>query len=347
MTLLTEPLDFSLPDSNIATVPAERRGTGRDDVRLMVAHRDSRSIEHETFSRIDRHLNAGDVLVVNTSATVPAAVAARTEDGSLVKVHFSTPVAAGLWTVEVRTAVEGGGTVRGPDLSAQTLRLPARARLHLLAPSPTAPRLWVAAIETPGDVLGYLTAHGEPIRYTPGPSWPLADYQTVFATEPGSAEMPSAARPFTPELVTRLISLGITVVPILLHAGVSSFEEGESPGEERYQVSPTTAAVINGTRAPGGRVIAVGTTVVRALESVVDDSGTIHPGSGITDVIVSPESGVRSADGLVTGWHEPRSSHLRLLEAFIAKSQLEDVYHEARVNGYLWHEFGDEFLILP
>jgi S-adenosylmethionine:tRNA ribosyltransferase-isomerase len=159
--------------------------------------------------------------------------------------------------------------------------------------------------------------------------------------------MPSAARPFTPELVTRLVSLGIAVVPVLLHAGVSSFEEGESPGEERYQVSPATATVINAMRASGGRIIAVGTTVVRALESVVDDSGTIHPGSGITDVIVSPQSGVHSADGLVTGWHEPRSSHLGLLEAFIPKSQLEVVYEEARVNGYLWHEFGDELLILP
>jgi S-adenosylmethionine:tRNA ribosyltransferase-isomerase len=313
----------------------------------MVVRRDSTSIEHETFSGIDRHLRAGDVLVVNTSATVPAAVTARTEDGSLVKAHFASPTAAGLWTVEVRIPLEGGGTAPSPDLSAQTLRLPAGVRLHLLARSPRTPRLWVAAVENPRDVLSYLTAHGEPIRYSPGPSWPLADYQTVFATEPGSAEMPSAARPFTPELVTRLISQGIAIVPIVLHAGVSSFEEGESPGEERYHVSPATASVINAMRASGGRIIAVGTTVVRALESVVDDNGTVHPGSGVTDVIVSPQSGVRSADGLLTGWHEPRSSHLRLLEAFVPKSQLEAVYEEARVNGYLWHEFGDELLILP
>jgi S-adenosylmethionine:tRNA ribosyltransferase-isomerase len=345
--MLTEPLDIPLTDSNIANVPAERRGAGRDDVRLMVAHRHARSIEHETFSRIDRHLSPGDVLVVNTSATVPAAVEGHTEDGFLVKVHFASPIAAGLWTVEVRTAVEGGGTAPGPDLSAQTLRLAAGVRLQLITRSPRTPRLWVAALTTRRDLLSYLTAHGEPIKYTPGPSWPLADYQTVFATEPGSAEMPSAARPFTPEVVTRLVSLGIAVVPVLLHAGVSSFEEGESPGEERYQVSTATAAVINAMRASGGRIIAVGTTVVRALETVVDDSGTIHPGAGTTDVIVSPQSGVHAADGLVTGWHEPRSSHLGLLEAFIPKSQLEVVYAEARVNGYLWHEFGDELLILP
>jgi S-adenosylmethionine:tRNA ribosyltransferase-isomerase len=347
MTLLGGSIDFSLPNSNIAMVPAERRGTGRDDVRLMVTHRKSRSIEHDTFSRIDQHLYPGDVVVVNTSATVPAAVDARTEAGSAVKVHFASPVAGGLWAVEVRTAIEDGGTTPGPDLDPQSLRLPSGARLHLLARSPRSPRLWVAAIEPIRDTLAYLMTHGQPIRYTPGPAWPVADYQTVFATQLGSAEMPSAARPFTPQLVTRLVSRGIVVAPIVLHAGVSSFEEGESPGEERFQVSPHTATIINTLRKSGGRVVAVGTTVVRALESVVDGHGTIHPGAGVTDLIVSPESGVHSADGLLTGWHEPRSSHLLLLEAFIARNHLENVYEEAKRNGYLWHEFGDELLILP
>lgn len=347
MTLLTEPLDFSLPESSIATVPAERRGTGRDDVRLMVTHRISRTIEHESFPDIDRHLSAGDVLVVNTSATVPAAVDARTDDGLGLKVHFASPAAGGLWTVEVRTPSEGDGTTPGPDLSPQTLRMPGGGRVHLLARSPRTPRLWVAAVDTARDVLRYLETHGAPIRYTPGPAWPLADYQTVFATEAGSAEMPSAARPFTAEVVTRLVSKGVAVVPIVLHAGVSSFEEGESPGEERYEVSSPAAAVINTLRASGGRIIAVGTTVVRALESVTDETGIVHPGRGVTDLLVTPQSGVRAIDGLLTGWHEPRSSHLQLLQALISRDQLETVYDEARVNGYLWHEFGDELLILP
>ncbi|HEX6299706.1 MAG TPA: S-adenosylmethionine:tRNA ribosyltransferase-isomerase [Acidimicrobiia bacterium] len=347
MTLLGGPLDFFLPDSSIATVPAERRGTGRDHVRLMVTDRTPRFIEHEEFSRIDRHLSTGDVVVVNTSATVPAAVDARTEDNTQVKVHFASPAAAGLWTVEVRNPIERGGTTPGPDLSPQTLRLRGGGRLHLLARSPRTPRLWVAAVDIQRDFLGYLRAHGAPIRYIPGPAWPLATYQTVFATEPGSAEMPSAARPFTAELVTRLVSRGISVVPIVLHAGVSSYEEGESPGEERYKVSTTAAAVINTMRASGGRIIAVGTTVVRTLESVADDTGTVHPGQGLTDVLVTPQSGVRAVDGLLTGWHEPRSSHLELLEAFVSRDHLETVYEEARVNGYLWHEFGDELLILP
>lgn len=347
MTLLSGPLDFSLPDSSIATVPAERRGTGRDDVRLMVTDRSSTFLEHDGFSRIDRHLSTGDVVVVNTSATVPAAVDARTEDSTRVKVHFASPAAGGLWTVEVRSPIEGGGTTPGPDLSPQTLRLRGGGRLHLLARSPRTPRLWVGAVDIQRDFLGYLRAHGAPIKYVPGPAWPLANYQTVFASEPGSAEMPSAARPFTTELVTRLVSRGISVVPIVLHAGVSSYEEGESPGEERYEVSTTAAAVINTMRAAGGRIIAVGTTVVRALESVTDDTGIVHPGRGLTDVLVTPQSGVRAVDGLLTGWHEPRSSHLELLEAFVPRDHLESVYEEAKVNGYLWHEFGDELLILP
>jgi S-adenosylmethionine:tRNA ribosyltransferase-isomerase len=347
MNAFTAPIDFSLPYSNVATVPAENRGAARDDVRLMVTRRGSGSIEHDVFARFDRHLEPGDVVVVNTSATVPAAVETRTENGAKVKVHFASPAAGGLWLVEVRSLVDGGGTTPGPDLSPQRLLLPGGAKVDLLARSPYTPRLWVAAVESPRDLLGYLAKHGEPIRYSPGPKWPLTDYQTVFATEAGSAEMPSAARPFTAELVVRLVSRGIPVVPIVLHAGVSSYEEGEIPGEERYEVSRTTAAVINALRALGGRVIAVGTTVVRALESVVDDTRNIHPGRGVTDVIVTPETGVRAVDGLLTGWHEPRSSHLRLLEAFLTRDHLEVVYEEARASGYLWHEFGDELLILP
>ena len=346
MTIARQPLEFPLADPSIATVPAERRGAGRDDVRLMVTHSGSRVIEHDSFPRLDSYLEPGDVLVVNTSATIPAAVAARTSEGTLVKVHFASPIAGGLWTVEVRKPVEGDGTAPGPDLAPETLRLPAGARVHLLARSPRTPRLWVAVWEAPVDVPSYLAAHGEPIRYTSGPKWPMASYQTIFANEPGSAEMPSAGRPFTAELVTRLVSRGIAVVPIVLHAGVSSYEEGESPGEERYEVSQTTSRAINALRASGGRVVAVGTTVVRALETVADDSGEVHPGHGTTDLIVTQETGVRGVDGLLTGWHEPMSSHLRLLEAFMSRDHLETVYEEARATGYLWHEFGDELLIL-
>lgn len=347
MTLLTRPIEFTVPDSGIATSPAEYRGSGRDDVRLMVTRRSSMAIEHDSFPRLVRYLTPGDVVVVNTSATLPAAVNGWTTGGLRVKVHFASPVAGGLWTVELRTPIEGDGTAPGPILEPQTLKLDGGASAHLLAPSPRTPRLWVAAVDSDVDVVSYLQANGAPIRYMPGTSWPITDYQTIFATAPGSAEMPSAGRPFTPQQVTRLVASGVAVAPIVLHTGVSSYEEGESPGEERYEVPAATATTINARRAQGGRVIAVGTTVVRALESVVDRGGTVHPGGGVTDVVVTREREVRAVDGLLTGWHEPRSTHLRLLEAFLPAEHLEMVYQEAAATGYLWHEFGDVLLILP
>lgn len=347
MTLLNTSLDFELSEDRVATTPAEIRGSDRDDVRLLVTRRSSGTIQHDAFARIDRHLLPGDVLVVNTSATVPAAVDARAVDGDSVRVHFASPASAGLWSVELRTLGADGSTSPGPVLQPQTLELPGEARLHLLARSPRTPRLWLAAFEGPTDIGPYLREHGEPIRYAPGPVLPISHHQTVFATQSGSAEMPSAGRPFTTRLVTRLVSKGVSIVPVTLHAGISSYEEGESPGEERYEVPASTATVINALRQSGGRVIAVGTTVVRALESVVDPNGSVHPGRGITDLVVTPETGARAVDGLLTGWHEPRSSHLRLLETLLPRPQLQRVYDEALASAYLWHEFGDELLILP
>lgn len=347
MTLLDAPFTFSLPTYSIATAPAEIRGEGRDDVRLMVAHRSSGVIVDDVFPDLGSYLRSGDVLVVNTSATIPAAVDVVAENGTRLRAHFAGPAPAGLWQVEVRDITPSGGTEPGPDLAPQTLRMPSNAVLHLLARSPRTPRLWIAAFAGEEDVSEYLTRHGEPVRYSEGERWPIESYQTVFATQPGSAEMPSAGRPFTASLVTRLVSAGVSLVPIVLHAGVSSYEGDETPGEERYEVTPSSAAVINTLRTSDGRVIAVGTTVVRALESVVDDLGSVHPGQGTTDVIVSPTRPPRAIDGLLTGWHEPKSSHLDLLEALLPRPQLRDVYDEALARGYLWHEFGDLLLVLP
>lgn len=345
MTLAT-PLDFALPDSSIAVEPAEHRGADRSDVRMMVSSRSGGTTD-DIFARIDRHLRPGDVLVVNTSATVPAAIDAVTASGTRVKLHLASPLPGGLWAVEVRHIVDGGGTRPGPELRPQELALPGGAVAHLLAPAADTPRLWVAEVEGPGDVSGLLEAHGGPIRYRAGPELALDAYQTVFALHPGSAEMPSAARPFTTSLVTRLMSQGVAVVPVTLHAGVSSYEDGETPGEERYEVIPSTADVVNALRSNGGRVVAVGTTVVRALETVTDRSGVLHPGAGLTNVVVTPERGVRAVDGVLTGWHEPRSSHLMLLEAFLSRAELRDLYERALAGGYLWHEFGDLLLLIP
>ena len=202
------------------------------------------------------------------------------------------------------------------------------------------------------DLVATMAAAGRPIRYPYVPcDWPLDSYQSVFATEPGSAEMPSAARPFTTRIVTRLVSNGVAIAPITLHTGVSSLEAGERPYTERYRVPAATAAAVNATHQGGGRVIAIGTTVVRALETVTDRAGTVHPGEGWTDLVVAPTPdlgrGVRAVDGLLTGWHEPAATHLAMLEAIAGQELLVAAYESAFAAGYRWHEFGDSHLIVP
>jgi S-adenosylmethionine:tRNA ribosyltransferase-isomerase len=228
------------------------------------------------------------------------------------------------------------------------LDLPAGGRAHLEAPYLSGPRLWAARLELPEPLMAYLARHGAPIHYRYVPhAHPLADYQTAYATEPGSAEMPSAGRPVTAEVITALVAKGVAVAPIVLHTGVSSPERGERPYPERYRVPPVTARLVEATRRWGGRVIAVGTTVVRALETVAQSDGTVGSGEGWTALVVTPARGVRVVDGLLTGWHEPEASHLDMLHAVAGRRLVERSYAAALEAGYLWHEFGDVHLILP
>lgn len=363
--------DVAQPDYLEATEPPEARGLRRDEVRLLVSNIENDSIEHARFADLPRWLTPGDLLVVNTSGTLKAAVEATSESGEAFELHFSTRLPGGFWTIEVRRP---GGGASLPDTSAragQTLLLPDAGRATLLAPYPlidslTSPsRLWIAAVQLPSPVLPYLDEHGFPIRYSyVTQPWPISMYQTVFATEPGSAEMPSAGRPFTPELVTRLVSLGVQFAPLVLHTGVASLEHHEPPYEEFYRVPRDTAERVNRARRDGHRVIAVGTTVVRALETVTDDTRITSPGEGWTSVVITPERPVRSVTGLITGLHEPKATHLMMLEQVVASAarmrsvnaqvsasfcgpcHLDRAYAEARQAGYLWHEFGDAHLIL-
>jgi S-adenosylmethionine:tRNA ribosyltransferase-isomerase len=315
----------------------------RDDVRLMVA-RAGRPLVHTDFLSLPDHLRAGDLLIVNDSATLPAAVPARRSDGVRADLHLSTPDPnhADRWVVELR---RDGHRLRA---RAELLELPGGATAELLAPYLSPGRLWVARLDLPMPLLEYLRAHGRPITYAHDPvPRPLEDYQTIFATEPGSAEMPSAGRPFTKRALEALREHGVRVQRVTLHTGVSSQELGERPYPERYRVSEHTARRINATRAAGGRVIAVGTTVVRALETVAAPDGSVRPDHGWTSLVVTPERGVRAVDGLLTGWHEPDASHLLLLEAIAGRPLLDASYAAATAAGYRRHEFGDLHLLLP
>jgi S-adenosylmethionine:tRNA ribosyltransferase-isomerase len=324
--------------------PPEERGTGRDDVAMLVATRHDGALEHARFTDLPRFLAPGDLLVVNTSATLPAALEARLGDRT-VELRLSTPIDTDTWVIELRAAT--GQPLRRPPAGAR-VDLPGGAHADLLAPYAGSDRLAVARIAVEQPLESYLHRYGRAIRYgyVPEP-WPVEAYQTVFAREPGSAEMPSAGRPFTDELVTRLVSLGVLVAPLTLHTGVSSPELGEPPYPERYSVPEATARLVNAVHGWGGRVVAVGTTVVRALETVADSDGLVEAGAGRTSLVVTPEAGLRAIDGLLTGWHEPQASHLLLLEASAGTELLARSYAAASERGYLWHEFGDVHLILP
>ena len=346
--VLPEPaVRFVLPRAAVATAPPEARGLARDAVRLLVARPDG--VASRRFRDLPEVLAPGDLVVVNTSATLPAAVDARLR-GRTRPVHVSGVLDDGSWAVEVRLP-DGSG----PDLdvaAGDALALPEGLVLQLATAWPDASaqrsRLWRAVPSTPTAPGAFLTAHGRPVAYAYlSGRFPLRDFQTVFADEPGSAEMASAGRPFTAELVVRLAVRGVAVAPVVLHAGVSSPELHEPPLPERFRVPASTATLVNATRAAGGRVVAVGTTVTRALETAAAPDGTVRAASGWTRLGLGPHRPARAVTGLVTGLHAPEASHLLLLEAVAGADLVRRAYDAALADGYLWHEFGDASVFLP
>ncbi|HLH25414.1 MAG TPA: S-adenosylmethionine:tRNA ribosyltransferase-isomerase [Chloroflexota bacterium] len=335
---LRDVLDFTLPPELEAHEPPEARGLARDGVRLLVSYRANDWIVHARFHELPSFLRAGDLVVVNDSGTLPAALPAATTDGTSLALHLSTHLVADLWVVEPRHL---------PAPAPQTLTLPGTGRAALLTPYHDSRRLWIARLDLGAPLTAYLARWGKPIAYPyVRGEWPLAMYQTVYAGEPGSAEMPSAGRAFTHDVLDRLRAKGIGVARLTLHTGVASLEHDEPPYEEAYYVPAETAEAVQAAKAAGGRVIAVGTTVVRALESAADADGRVIATRGWTDLVVTPERGVRVVDALLTGFHEPRASHLAMLEAIAGRAHLERTYRAALAAGYLWHEFGDLHLIL-
>lgn len=357
----TAGLEFDLPPEREATVPPEHRGLARDRVRLLVARR--HLVTHTTFTRIGDHLDPGDLVVVNTSPTMAAAmpgVLGARGDRRAVVVHLST-TRDDAWELELRRP---DGTA--PILDAMVgdiVELHPTGTVQLHAPADDRPggvRVWHATLDVPTSVATHLHRYARPITYAHSRGdFPLALRQTVFAKlaptassrDPirggASAEMASAGRPFTPTLVTDLVRRGITLAPLTLHAGVSSLDADESPRPEPYEVPAVTADLVNRTRARGGRVVATGTTVVRALETVATPDGAVTPGRGWTDLVLGPDRPARTVDGLITGWHAPRASHLLLLDAVAGPDLVAQAYASALAGPYLWHEFGDSCLLLP
>jgi S-adenosylmethionine:tRNA ribosyltransferase-isomerase len=331
------PLDFELPADLEAREPPEARGLARDQVRLMVSHLGDDSIEHHRFVDLPNVLRPGDVLVANDSATLPAALTAYRQDGTEIALHISTHLPGDSWVVEPRRINPTPG---------EHLQLPGAATAQLLWPYLDSRRLWVARFDP--DVNQLMRRYGRPITYGyVNGRWPLEMYQTVYAERPGSAEMPSAGRAFTPNVLESLAHRGIEFVTLTLHTGVASLEMHERPYAEEYWVPELTAKTVRRAKAEGRRVIAVGTTVVRALESAFEVGwGEVVPTHAWTELVITPERGVHVVDSLLTGFHEPRATHLAMLEAIAGRRHLETTYASALAHRYLWHEFGDLHLIL-
>lgn len=355
---------FTLLPGSDAPSPPEHRGIARDGIRLLVAS--PHGVRHQVFRDLPHHLRAGDLLVINTSATLPAALDARLRDGRRVPLHVSTALDDGSWVVELRRPDGAGplGSVRRGEL----VRLPGGVRVRLAAPYPEPgaardrdsdadadadrTRLWRARpVAAPGalpELTTYLARHGRPIDYGYlDRRYPLPDYQNVYADRPGSAEMPSAGRPFTAPLLVQLAARGVTVAPVVLHCQVSSPQAHEPPLPERYDVPQDTARLVRSAVGAGRRVVAVGTTVVRALEAAAGSDGRVRSSRGWTDLVLGPQRPARVVTGLVTGLHAPGASHLLLLEAVAGPALVRTAYDGVLSGGYLWHEFGDSMLLLP
>jgi S-adenosylmethionine:tRNA ribosyltransferase-isomerase len=349
-------IEFSLPPELEASAPPEARGLRRDQVRLMVSNYSMDQVRHSRFYHLDKYLNEGDVLVINTSRTRNSALMASRADGTAVELHLSTHFDNDLWTVEVRAMDELGKTKHLEDArEGEILSLFGGVSAILQGPyisdcidnSPPSETLWLAKINFPSDVDAYLARYGFPIRYNyVKERWPLSFYQTVYATELGSAEMPSAGRPFTARLLKRLASKGVQIAPLILHTGVSNIETHEPPYKEFYRVTAETAQIVNKARAAGHRIVAVGTTAIRALETVTNGAGETHAGEGWTCLVITPQRGLRAVNALITGMHEPEASHLVILESLAGRPHVKIAYEEALRKGYLWHEFGDLHLIV-
>lgn len=341
---------FTLPDNLACPKPTEERGLYRDQVRLMISNYGGEQISHHRFRDLAQQLEAGDVLVVNTSSTIPAALPLSLPDGTAGRLHLSTQLDGNRWLIEIRSVQQNNTRRWTGGTPGQSFELPGGATLLLQEPfyqDQDLLQLWMAEVQLRSPIGEYLMEHAVPVKYMDlNNAYPLDYYQTYFGQHPGSTEMPSAARGFTAELVAQLIRRGVQIVPILLHTGISSLEWNEHPYPEYLEISALSSQQINIAKGQGKRIIAVGTTVVRALESAADATGVVQPYRGLTELYIQANYQMKIASGLLTGFHEPEASHLHMLQALASKRHLRRAYRAALQEQYYWHEFGDLHLIL-
>ena len=343
---------FQLPDELSAKEPAECRGITRDQVRLMAIDRSTHSVIHTRFNQLADFLRAGDLLVFNSSRTLPAALSGRVEQNSqAVEVRLAGRLSDDSWMALLLWKQEDAV---GESYAGMNIDFGRGLSCRLLERDRSIPRLWKLSFSESGTrLLDLIYRVGQPIRYSyVAAPWNLDYYQNVYSTAPGSVEMPSAGRPFTWQLLFALRRAGIDAASVMLHAGLSSYMDDRLDrqhlvSEEEYSIPEATAQKIKLAHTRGRRIVAVGTTVVRALESIAIVTGDdLHAYHGYTRLRLTATHQLRVVDGLLTGLHEPQASHLDLLSAFLPVDVVRTAYQEAIGRNYLWHEFGDLNLIL-
>ena len=348
---MSAPFTFTLPQELAAKEPAERRGISRDEVRLMVIDpTQNNRVTHTKFNNLSKFLQPGDLLVFNSSRTLPASLKGCQVNGTCLEVRLAHKQPDNSW-LALLLCQQGEpfscGLRNGMELD---FGLGLTAKVEM--PDSHIHRLWQIRFNHYGtELIDLFYRLGQPIRYSyVSAPWDLDYYQTVYAVEPGSAEMPSAGRAFTWKMLFDLKRQGIETTNIVLHTGLSSYVDDEldaqhPASQEEYSIDDLAAQKINQAKSRGNRIIAVGTTVVRALESVVN-RGKIIPQHGYTRLHINASHQLQTVDGLLTGMHEPEASHLDLLTAFLPAEQIQSAYQEAVAKQYLWHEFGDLNLIM-
>jgi len=335
--------DYELPESAIAQAPVEPR----DASRLLVLHRGRGTLEHRTFRDLPEYLRPGDVLVINDSRVIPARLFGEKEGtGGSVELLLLERRGLDTWEALVRPGrrvrpgarlVFGGGLLRA-EVKDVT---PAGGR--------------IVSFFYEGVFEDLLRRLGE-MPLPPYIKERLDDperYQTVYAREEGSKAAPTAGLHFTPELLETIRSQGIVIAPLTLHVALGTFRpvstetvEAHTMHAEFYRLPEATADAVNRARARGGRVVAVGTTAVRTLESAAGEDGRVRAGEGWTDIFIYPGYRFRVVDALVTNFHLPRSTLLMLVCAFAGRERVLSAYKTAVEAGYRFYSFGDAMLIL-
>jgi S-adenosylmethionine:tRNA ribosyltransferase-isomerase len=377
----TSAFDYDLPAELIARYPHQQR----DESRLLALHRETGTIAHRTFRDLVELIPAGDALVLNETRVFPARLIGRRQGGGAAEVLLLRPLGmkeSGEQHADIdsgRAPASGPTPLTAPFHSSHSAPDGDRAHLWEAMVRPgaklkpgrvveiadelrieivdsTPPGTRIVRLQTPLTIDEALDRHGRiplPPYMDRDPAPEDAErYQTVYARERGSVAAPTAGLHFTPALLEALEAKGLRLVRVLLHVGIGTFRpvEAEDPAEhrmhhERYAVSPEAAAALNETRAGGGKIWAVGTTVTRTLESVADEAGLVHPGEGWTNLFIRPPYHFRAVDHLITNFHLPRSTLLMLVAARAGHEPTMRAYREAIARGYRFYSYGDAMVV--